>query len=169
MTTRAALVEKPILRSSVILGIVFAFVLPTFIRIAQQSWTQESGSHGPIVLATGLWLLAQCNWKSISTASRFVETAGPWVLLVFIALPVYVFSRAYDFLSLEAGGAYLALLAVVAIRQGFEPILRNFFPIFYLGFLVPLPGWAIDAAPAPLHRAISERSTWPSPLVGYPV
>jgi ABC-type nickel/cobalt efflux system permease component RcnA len=30
---------------------------PTLLFVAQESWSKEQGSHGPIVLFTGLWLL----------------------------------------------------------------------------------------------------------------
>ena len=30
---------------------------PTLVQLAEQFWSQEAGVHGPIVLATGIWLL----------------------------------------------------------------------------------------------------------------
>ena len=40
---------------------------PTLFGVATQSWTGEAGVHGPIVLATGIWLFA-----------RFVGVPVPW-------------------------------------------------------------------------------------------
>ncbi|RYF09551.1 MAG: hypothetical protein EOO77_23545, partial [Oxalobacteraceae bacterium] len=36
-----------------------ALIVPTIIQLAQQYWSQEEGGHGPIVLATGVWLLVR--------------------------------------------------------------------------------------------------------------
>ena len=34
-----------------------AIVLPTMFQVATISWSTEQGGHGPLVLATGAWLL----------------------------------------------------------------------------------------------------------------
>jgi hypothetical protein len=34
-----------------------AVIVPTLVNLSRESWSTEAGSHGPIVLATGLWLL----------------------------------------------------------------------------------------------------------------
>lgn len=169
MSANLSFFEKPVFRSGVILTIILAFAAPTLLRIAQQSWTQESGAHGPIVLATGLWLMTQCDWTDGTDNPRIFQKYAPWALLIFVALPTYIFGRAYDFLSLEAGGVYLAIVAIAAVWLGFGTLLRNFFPIFYLGFLLPLPGWVIDTATAPLQQLISESATRLLQAVGYPV
>ena len=38
------------------IGLV-ALVVPTLVRLASEVWSTEEGAHGPIVLASGLWLL----------------------------------------------------------------------------------------------------------------
>lgn len=169
MSESLAFFDRPIFRSWPVLAIVVIFVAPTMLRIAQQSWTQESGAHGPIVLATGLWLLTQCDWSTKSGTRSLLDRLGPWLLLILIALPIYIFGRAYEFLSLEAGGAYLAIIAVAAGWLGFGPLFRNLFPIFYLAFLLPLPGWLIDSATAPLQHLISDSATGLLRWFGYPV
>jgi hypothetical protein len=40
-----------------------ALVLPTLVRVAQEHWTSDDGAHGPILLATALWLL----WRARAT------------------------------------------------------------------------------------------------------
>ena len=36
-------------------------VLPTMFEVAKVSWSTEQGGHGPIVLATGIWLM----WREL--------------------------------------------------------------------------------------------------------
>lgn len=145
-----------------------ALVLPTMINLANKSWGTESGAHAPIVLATGLWLLANCSWTpDESGRQRF----GNWALLgvLLLALPVYVFGRAYDFLMLEAGAVYVALILTGVVMLGPKAIWRNAFPIFYMAFLVPPPGWLIDQLTLPLQHLISYAATELLYYLDYPI
>ena len=49
-------------RADWVLVAAFAVLaIPTIVRLANQSWSQESGAHGPIILATGGWLI----WREL--------------------------------------------------------------------------------------------------------
>jgi exosortase len=144
-----------------------SLLIPTLIAVATGSWTGEAGVHGPIVLATGIWLFAR-RWKELLEIQR----PGSWgvtLALLIPALLVYAFGRAFDFLALEA----LALGAVfVAIFYGWfgaEACKRMWFPILYLGFVVPLPGWVITTLTAPMKEYVSVSATWLLAKAGYPI
>lgn len=141
----------------ILLGIVAAGILaPTMYRLGTQVWSKEFGAHGPIVLATGAWLL----WRR--TPDMSAEGVRGNTLLTFAvsvgSLATYVFGRAYDLLSLEAGGLYGFFVAVLYDRFGLRTLLRNWFPIFYLGLLLPIPGWMLDEFTAPLKLLVSTMS-----------
>ena len=51
---------------------VMAVALPTMFFVARESWSTEQGSHGPIVLFTGLWLL----WRQWPSARVGCQPAG---------------------------------------------------------------------------------------------
>jgi exosortase len=126
---------------------------PTFLRLGEQVWSRESGAHGPIVLATGAWLLWR-KWDAMTTAAQ-PGNGVVSILGVIAALAIYVFGRAYDFISLEAFGLYAFGLALMYDRFGLGVLLRNWFPLFYLGLLLPAPGWMIDEFTAPLKLLVS--------------
>lgn len=149
------------------LAIGFAILaLPTIISLGQQSWSTELGAHGPIVLATGIWLLA----SSLPAGALRPPPLG-WrgLLLILAALPIYVFGRAYDFISLEAFAVFIVLIGLA--RRILEPqAMRTVaFPLLYFGFLIPPPGWVIDAATAPLQHFISVTVTQGLKFLGYPI
>jgi exosortase len=139
-----------------ILG-ALALAVPTFIRLGQQAWSREIGAHGPIVLATGIWLLWR-KWDAMTEAAK-PGHAALTLLGVLVSLPIYVFGRAYDFLSLEALGLYGFFLSVMHDRFGLRVLLANWFPLFYLGLLLPMPGWAIDQMTAPLKLLVTTLAT----------
>lgn len=129
---------------------------PTFYRLGTQVWSQEFGAHGPIVLATGAWLL----WRQMPVMSEQGRRGHQAVSLLgaVAGLAIYIFGRAYDLLSLEAGGLYVFGLALLYDRFGLPAMLRNWFPIFYLSLLLPIPGWMLDEFTAPLKLLVSSLS-----------
>lgn len=147
------------------------FSVPTIVRLAEQSWSLEIGAHGPIVLATGLWLLSRCDWTSrgYHEARKATPFQMFWWTPLIGSLVVYVFGRAYDFLIFETAGLYGAFLSFVAVRLGHSVLIRNAFPLVYLAFLIPIPGWVIDAATSPLQHFISYAATGILQFFDYPI
>ncbi len=146
---------------------VLAMALPTLVDMAKQSWATEAGAHGPIVLATGLWLL----WHIRGELTEQARPAPTWAVVVGLLLlvPAYALGRALDLLVVEAGCAYgMTLLAFLRLL-GARVMSRHIFPFLYLGFLVPPPGWVLDAITSPLRRGISAAATWILDLAGLPV
>lgn len=141
--------------------------VPTMIRLANQVWPMEIGAHGPIVLATGIWLLFHIRAELTALASK------PPVLLAglgfVVAVALYAFGRPYDLLAVEALGVYLFFLATAVVLLGLRPIRANLFPFLYLGFLVPIPGWMMDQVTAPLRMLVSGVSTGLLEMAGYPI
>jgi exosortase len=144
-----------------------ALALPTAIRLFQQSWSDDFGAYGPIVVAAGGWLL----WRELPL---FQERArpGPFWLTLLILLPsalVYVYGRAFDFLTLEAAGLYGVGLAILHDRLGLRLMAASWFPIAYLAFVVPVPVSILTDVTAPLKEFVSNCATLLLSSVGYPV
>lgn len=135
-----------------LLGIILMLV-PTLLALAEQSWSREEGVHGPIVIATGAWLI----WRRRAELAALAQPGRSLMLGVGLvpALAIYMFGRAFDFLSLEAVGLLLTLLTVAYGFYGLRVLQLLWFPILYLGFLVPMPGWAVDTVTAPLKEFVS--------------
>jgi exosortase len=149
-----------------VLGLMFAGI-PTLISLGRQAWTLESGIHGPIVLATGCWLLVRA-WPSV----RAVKATGSlWLFAPALlgTLLVYVFGRAFGFLSLEVACFIGVLISVAYFYLGAKAVQLLWFPILYLCFVVPLPGWIVDSVTSPLKTYISTTATWLLAQADYPI
>src|SRR5262249_26193750 len=122
-------------------------------RLGTQVWSKEIGAHGPIVLATGAWLL----WRRIPAMQAEGVRGNTFLTLAMalVALAIYIFGRASRLLSLEAPGLYGFGVAVLYDRFGLRTLFANWFPIFYLGLLLPVPGWLLDEFTAPLKLLVS--------------
>ena len=142
-------------------------LVPTFIQIGAESWTGETGVHGPIVLATGIWLFAR-RWREMLSIQR----PGRMGLVLAVLVPcllAYAFGRAFGFLIVEAAALLGIFVATFYAWFGGEAVRRMWFPILYLGFVVPLPGWAITTLTAPMKEYVSFTATWLLGKLGYPI
>lgn len=144
-----------------------AMALPTLVALAQGPWQEESGVHGIIVLVTGLWLV----WRRQAELAAVEQPGNPWVTVALfaVALPLYGAGRAFEFLSIEAAALLLAMVAVGHQYLGTPALKLLWFPILYLGFVVPLPGWFLDTITLPLKEFVSAVVTNGLAAVGYPV
>lgn len=144
-----------------------ALAAPTLYRLGVQVWSRDIGAHGPIVLATGLWLV----WRKLPSMS---EEARPGhialtALGIIVSIPMYVFGRAYDIISLEAAGLYGFAMSLMHDRFGVRTLAKNWFPLLYLALLLPLPGWMIDQFTAPLKLLVSVLSFGVVEPMGIPI
>lgn len=151
----------------VLLGLA-VMAIPSIVALAQETWTQESGAHGPIVLATGLWLL----WRVRDEIRRSAGTPlGFGAILALLApiVVIYAFARPLELLFVEIAMVYAMFLLVVARFYGIAGIARNAFPFVYLAFLIPPPGYVIDALTSGLREAISAAATGTLSALNYPI
>lgn len=142
--------------------------VPTLITLSRDNWSTEAGAHGPIVLATGLWLLhhslAELN------AHRSAPPAAWLMILMLVPVVVaYVLGRALDLLVIEAGSAVVLGYLLVIRRWGFGPLWARPFPFFYLALLVPPPGWVMDSLTIGLQHMISNAAALILSYFDYPV
>jgi exosortase len=130
-----------------------ALTIPTILSLGEESWTTELGAHGPIVLAVGAWLLA----RSLTAAKPLFAPSSPILtgLALVVSLALYIFGRAFDFITFEAAGLYGAGVAVLYSRVGLKALANIWFPVAYLAFLIPPPHSFMDRVTAPLKQFVS--------------
>ena len=144
-----------------------ALAIPTLVRLAQQNWIEEAGAASPIIIATGGWLL----WRSWPSMIAEGHRGQGWATAtaLALALPLYVFGRAYSFSFFETAGLFGVGLALLYEAVGGAVLLRQWFPLLYLGFAIPLPSWVLDTTTAPLKEVVSFAATSVLHAAGFPV
>lgn len=130
-----------------------AIAVPTMISVARDSWSTEQGAHGPIVLATGLWLI----WQQLGAVRPAIRPASlPRAMALLVpALLLYGVARITGILELEGILMYGALLAGLYAYVGARAMRLLWFPLLYLCFVFPPPDTVVAAITQPLKIGIS--------------
>jgi len=94
--------------------------VPTIITLGNQEWSRDSGAHGPLVLGTAAWLF----WRARGEFQEAATEGSPWLTTLgfLLALPMYVFGRAYGFISLEVAGLYGVLVSMLHAEFGLKAL-----------------------------------------------
>lgn len=137
-----------------LLGLVL-FCAPTMMSVVQQSWTGEEGAHGPIVLATGLWLLFR-QWQEVRHFHTASSVQLVWLLLA-VFVPLQVFARITQIVEIEGYLMYAVIIVVLYGMIGFDAFRTLWFPLFYIAFIFPPPESFVALVTVPMKIWLS---TW---------
>lgn len=151
----------------VLLAAFLLFVVPPMVEVARINWTTEQGGHGPIVLATGLWLLH----REYKQARHLVAPGNPWLGFGALALlvPAYVVSGITGILELQVFFMYAAVVAGAYLLVGGAVLRACWFPILYLAFALPPPDQVVAIITQPVKIAISSAAVKLLYALGYPI
>ncbi|MHB1937788.1 MAG: exosortase B [Acidobacteriaceae bacterium] len=145
----------------VFLGLLVLYV-PTYWTLAAGSWQIDQDTHGPIVLAVVLFLLWQKRGLLGAEPDRFahgsasiLDSVVGWTSLV-VGVCLYIIGRSQDIQLLEVGSQIPVLLGLLLIMQGRRTAIAFWFPLFFLLFIIPLPGFVVAAATTPLKSHVSQ-------------
>jgi exosortase B len=160
--------ERPALVPLIVLVLgLLIFAVPTMFSVIRMSWSTEQGAHGPIVMATGLWVL-HASWKEHWKLAGKGSLAVTAIVLVPCLL-VYGLARVTGITEIEGFAMYGALLGVLYALVGGALMKKMWFPLIYLAFVFPPPDSFVAAATQPLKIAISQAAVWLLYEVGYPI
>lgn len=155
--------------------IVFGLLVlygPTYWMLAHGLWNSDDYAHGPIVLVVTLFLIWQQRAVFMSHAQGMLSTRGEsiigWMLLI-VGLLAYALGRSQDILLFEVGSQVPVILGALLVTLGAKAARALWFALFFLLFVIPLPGFLVDAATGPLKQYISVIAEQVLYAAGYPI
>lgn len=143
------------------------FIAPVLMGLAQNVWTTEQGSHGPMILATGVWLFwheLEGQRGSFRAGSLPIATLG-----VLAGIAGYILGDLAGLETLRGGGAGVALVAVLYAYVGMAVLRKLWFPILYLFMVVPPPRMIIDLMTGSLKLGLASVTADMLAYLGYNV
>ena len=148
------------------LGFLVMYV-PTYIILDKTIWNIVGQGHGPVMLALTLWLAWQ-RWPGLTALQ---STSNPVAGAVFFAsgLLFYVLGHSQDILMFDVGSQILVLAGLLLLYKGWAGLKLMWFPLFFMIFLIPLPGLMVATLTGPLKSAVSYVAEAIMYNIGYPI
>ncbi|WP_374337928.1 exosortase B [Methyloversatilis sp.] len=137
----------------VVLGMA-AMYGPSFHDLFNGIWSTDENAHGPIVLAVSLWLL-YTKWNSIADDLQAEPSPALGWPLIVVSLLLYILGRSQDILIFEIGSLIPMVAGLMLVFFGRATLLSLWFPLFFMLFMIPLPGVLVDTVTQPMKMAVS--------------
>jgi exosortase B len=167
LTATKSLASRGLLWPILLFASIVAAYTPTFMTLAQGPWQTEQEGHGPLILAASAWLVWQARDK-LRNAKLSPSPMLGWLVLL-AGLAVLVVSRNQDILFLEVASEIPVLAGCVLLLAGWGVLRILAFPIGFLLFTAPFPGFVVDGITIPLKVVISDLVTSVLYALGYPI
>lgn len=145
-----------------------ALYLPTLVSLFNGLWSTDEQGHGPIVLGVSMWLIYR-HWGALMDPRD--ASPAPWLawpLLVLSAL-AYAVGRSQGIWLFEVGSSLGMVAGIVLLLRGVRHLRLIAFALFFMLFMIPLPGAIVDALTQPMKMAVSYVAENILYAVGYPI
>ena len=140
---------------------------PTYLSLSRTIWASDEQGHGPIILVSSAWLLFQQRGALAALPAARREWPG-WLILG-LGLLLYAFGHSQSIVMLDVGSQILVLAGLLVLFKGGAALRLCWFPLFFLVFMVPLPGPLVAAVTTPLKTAVSAVASALLHTMGYPI
>ena len=137
----------------IIVGL-FVLYTPTYHGLFNGIWSGEEQAHGPIVMIVVLYLF----WQSRGHL-RPNPINKTWPLLgttsLILGLLCYVIGRSQGVIILDIGSQIPIFIGILLLTRGMQALKAMWFTLFFIIFMIPLPGALLDALTMPMKLAVS--------------
>ena len=139
----------------VILLAVGLLYIPVFHDLFVSVWNTDTQSHGPIVLAIGLWFFYFKTRQILEKKQTFIPApiVGSPLLILGAALYVVGYSQSVYLVSIIS--LVFVLSGLLFSFWGIKVTLKYWFALFFFVFLIPWPASVIDTLTQPMKIAVS--------------
>jgi exosortase B len=151
----------------ILLGLLAMYV-PTYYGLFNGLWGTEEQAQGPIVFALSLWLLYRIWPRMMEKSAGKSSTSIGWVVFS-IALVLYVVGHTLGIYIFEVGSFIWMIAAILLIKRGSGALAAAWFPLFFMLFMIPLPGTLVILVTMPMKIAASYVTEQILYWAGYPI
>ena len=131
-------------------------------------WSTSEHGHGPVVLVVCLWLMWKRWGESGTTVVEDPSPRAAWALML-LAAALYVVGRVLDVVYAEVSSVIPMLMGLLLLVYGWSAVRVLAFPLFFMLFMVPLPGFIVDPVGQVMKTIVSMAAEWALHLAGYPI
>lgn len=151
----------------VIIGLA-ALYAPSLYDLLRGVWSSDAQMHGPVILVISIWLIHR-KWPLMLAASQG-QTTSAWGWPLFVTgLVLYAVGRSQDVLMFQIGSVIWLLAGIALLNFGRKALVAQWFALFFMLFMVPLPGVVVDTVTMPMKMAVSYVAENVLFWAGYPI
>lgn len=146
---------------------LLGIVLSSYRDVAARLWLLDEMAYAPLLAIAAMGLFVR-QAKGL----RLMPPNGvPWLgsALLLGGSLAYILGRSQNLELIELASIIPLVAGVLAVLGGWQALRRMAFPLFFLIFVLPYPGWVIDGLTQPLKLMISQGAEALLYLAGYPV
>ncbi len=151
----------------IIVGLAVLYV-PSLVDLFKGIWSSDEQMHGPIVLGISCWLIYR-NWPVMMAASEGQPSNNAGWPIFVVGVLLYAIGRSQDILIFEIGSVIWLLIGIILLTRGFTALKTQWFALFFMLFMVPLPSEIVDIVTFPMKMAVSYVAEQVLYWVGYPI
>lgn len=142
-------------------------LIPSYLMLADRVWASDEQGHGPIILGVTIWLA----WQRRHLLAALPDDPAPVVgwLTLLIGLALYVIGRSQYVDTLEILAHLPVIAGVLLLTKGWRGLRWGAFFLFFMLFMVPLPGVLVQGITTPLKIVVSHSAEGLLHLFDYPV
>jgi len=153
-----------------VVGGLLVLYAPTGYDLASVLWHQQEFAHGPVILAVVLCLIWQKRDALLAAPGPTPPAAHtPGFALLGLGLLLYALGRSQDLTLFEVGSLAPVLAGAILAMRGWPAMRALWFPVLFVLFMVPLPGFLVDALSGPMKERVSAIVEEIYYAAGYPI
>ena len=163
----AALLQSPLAPFVLVALGALALYVPSFTDLLYGLWSTDQQGHGPLVLAISVWLLWRKQPQVMALPVSPAPLAG-WCCFG-LAMLLYALGRTQGIQMFEVGSLLWLVAGCLLLFRGPAALKAVWFPMFFMLFMVPLPGVVVDTLTQPMKLAVSTVAEIILYHAGYPI
>lgn len=165
--TPPALFEQHKITLALLAAVFLLMFVPVYHDLSQTAWATDSNGHGPIILGLVMWML----WRDREVILQGATSPSPvWGMLwISAGMVMYILGHSQGIDTVETAAQLPILIGCLLLIGGSGALRKAWFPIFFLCFMVPLPGVLTQMITLPLKSAVSFVAEGVLHNIGYPV
>ncbi|MEO8152709.1 MAG: exosortase B [Rhizobacter sp.] len=146
---------------------LLTLLLPTYVRLNATLWNDEAYQHGVIIVGVFWWLA----WRNRQTLLALPIAGSPVSggLALAGGLLLYFIGRSQNLPLFEVTAHLPLLTSVLLLVWGTAALRVMWFPLLFLAFMIPLPGFVMVAMTSELKQHVSVAAETLLYHAGYPI
>lgn len=147
--------------------IVFLVFFPLYYKLSTTLWLEENYSHSPIILCILIWLFLR-KYKELNSLPYMPENRLASVLF-FISAVFYILGKSQSIPAIEIVGHIIIIATLILYFKGMNGLRLCRFLLFFMLFLIPIPGLILYSLTSELKELVSILSENILFNFGYPI